>query len=71
MAYQGSDDLFRVDSWNAVMMGQGVMPSDYHHMPAVMPSADLERALNDLRAGIAAQLAKLPGHAEFLASYCS
>jgi tryptophan halogenase len=53
------------------MMGQGVMPSDYHHMPAVMPSADLERALNDLRAGIAAQLAKLPGHAEFLTSYCS
>jgi tryptophan halogenase len=71
MAYQGSNDLFRIDSWNAVMMGQGVMPQDYHHMPAVMPSADLERALSDLRAGIAAQLAKLPSQAEFLARYCA
>jgi tryptophan halogenase len=70
MAYQGSDDLFRIDSWNAVMMGQGVMPKDYNHLPAMMPTADLEKALGDLRAGIAAQLAKLPAHADFLAGYC-
>jgi tryptophan halogenase len=71
IAYQGSDDLFRIDSWNAVMMGQGVMPRDHHRMPAMMPSADLERALGDLRAGIAAKLAGLPSHADFLASHCA
>ena len=68
MAYQGSNDLFRVDSWNAVMMGQGVMPKDYHRMPALMPDADLQRALGDLRGNIAGQLARLPSHADFLAS---
>lgn len=71
MAWQGSDDLFRIDSWNAVMMGQGVMPRDYHRMPAMMPSADLERAFGDLRGGIAAKLANLPSHGDFVASYCS
>jgi len=71
MAWQGSEDLFRIDSWNAVMMGQGLMPEDYHRMPALMPSADLERAFGDLRAGIAAQLAKLPSQADFIAGYCA
>jgi tryptophan 7-halogenase len=70
-AYQDSTDLFRTDSWNAVMMGQGLMPDDHHHMPAQMPTPDLEKALSDLRAGIAAQLAKLPRHAEFIARYCA
>ncbi|MET0310248.1 MAG: tryptophan halogenase family protein [Sphingomonas sp.] len=70
IAYQGSDDLFRIDSWIQVMMGQGVMPSDHHRMPAMMPSADLERALGDLRSGIGATLAKLPSHADFLAHHC-
>jgi len=71
MAYQGSDDLFRIDSWNAVMTGQGLIPQDYHRMPAMMPTADLERAFGDLRAGIAAKLADLPSQRDFLASYCA
>jgi len=71
MAFQGSDHIFRVESWNAMLIGQGVMPRDYHHMPALMPAADLEQALSDLRAGIAAQLAKLPGHSAFITSYCA
>ncbi|WP_404333661.1 tryptophan halogenase family protein [Sphingomonas sp. MMS12-HWE2-04] len=71
MAWQGADDLFRVDSWNAVMTGQGMFPQDYNRMPALMPDADLARALGDLRAGIAAQLPKLPSQTEFLAGYCS
>lgn len=69
-AYQSGDDLFRVDSWNAVMLGQGVVPRAHHPMPGEIPSADLERALGDLRAGIAAQLAKLPTHEAFLQRYC-
>ncbi|KTF67976.1 tryptophan halogenase family protein [Sphingomonas sp. HT-1] len=69
-AYQGSEDLFRVDSWNAVMLGQGVVPRAHHPMPGEIPTADLERALADLRAGIAAQFAKLPAHGAFLHQYC-
>ena len=70
-AYQEGTDLFRVDSWNAVLLGQGVQPRAHHPMPAQIPSADLERALGDLRAGIAAQLARLPGHADFIAGYAA
>lgn len=71
VAYQEGTDLFRIDSWNAVMLGQGERPRDHHPMPAQMPSADLERALADLRAGIAAQLAKLPGHSAFISGYAA
>ncbi|UYY79357.1 tryptophan halogenase family protein [Sphingomonas sp. R1] len=70
-AYQEGTDLFRVDSWNAVMLGQGVRPRAHHPMPAQIPSDDLERALADLRAGIAAQLATLPNHAAFIARYAA
>lgn len=70
-AYQEGTDLFRIDSWNAVLLGQGVQPRAHHPMPAQIPSADLERALGDLRAGIAAQLARLPGHADFIAGYAA
>lgn len=71
LTYQDGNDLFRGESWNQVMMGQGVLPHDHHRMPAIMPDVDLERALGDLRAGIAAQLSNLPRHADFVASYCA
>ncbi|WP_084578861.1 tryptophan halogenase family protein [Sphingomonas azotifigens] len=70
-AYQEGTDLFRVDSWSAVMLGQGERPRAHHPMPAQIPSEDLARALGDLRAGIAAQLAKLPRHADFIAGYAA
>ena len=33
-AYQGADELFRVDSWTQVMLGQRIMPKSYHHCRA-------------------------------------
>ncbi|OAN62223.1 tryptophan halogenase family protein [Sphingomonas sp. TDK1] len=71
VAYQEGTDLFRTDSWNAVLLGQGVTPRDHHPMPSQIPDADLQRAFADLRAGIAAQLAQLPGHAEFICRYAA
>jgi len=68
MAYQGSDDLFRIDSWTSVMTGQGVYPDDYHRLPGLMSDADLQKALGDLRAGIAHRLFGLPSQTAFLAS---
>jgi tryptophan halogenase len=71
MAHQDTDELFRVDSWVQVMLGQGVMPRSHHRIPATMPTAQLESALDNVRAGIAASVARLPANGDFIAGYCA
>lgn len=62
-----NNDLFQDSSWLQVMMGQGIMPKDYH------PIADnySQQQLTELLAGIRAikqqPVAKFPTHDEFLA----
>jgi tryptophan halogenase len=68
-AYQGGDEMFRIDSWIMVMLGQGVRPESYHHLARMMEPGQLQKALTDLKAGIAHQVAKLPDHQAFFESY--
>jgi tryptophan halogenase len=68
-AHQANEELFRVDSWIMVMLGQGVRPQSYHHLAKMMEPGQLQKALSDLKAGIAHQLTKLPDHSQFLQSY--
>ena len=70
MAYQTGDDLFRVDSWAQVLPGQRLLPESYHRVAAMIPPEELFRVLNEMRSNIAAAVAQLPGHPEFLAHYC-
>ncbi len=70
-AYQDGDDLFRVDSWVQVLMGQRLEPKSYHHLAQLMPPEHLNRALNDLKSRIDAGTGGMPSHNAFLDSYCS
>lgn len=63
MAYQGQDDLFRIDSWVAVMTGQGVWPERHHLLPSLLPPEQLQRALGDLQRNIAGAVRQMPTHA--------
>jgi len=69
MAHQDQDEIFRVDSWCQVMMGQGLMPGGWHLLPSQLPDANLRQALDGLDAGIKARLPQLPTLAQFLARY--
>lgn len=69
-AYQADGELFRVDSWAQVMLGQGIFPQSYHHLARTMSDAELERFLNGLRSSIAQAVAKMPPHQEFVDRYC-
>lgn len=69
-AYQGDGELFRVDSWVQVMLGQGIRPEHYHHFARTMNDAELTRLLSTLRASIAQSVALLPSHQEFVDRYC-
>lgn len=69
-AYQASDELFRIDSWVQVMLGQRLEPTGFHHMGRIMGDR-LGEALGDIKANIAKAVAKLPQHQEFLDGYCA
>jgi tryptophan halogenase len=63
--------LFSRDSWLAVLMGQGVIPQAYDRMADRAPLDEVADRLADLKERIATNAAALPGHAEFIESYCS
>jgi tryptophan halogenase len=69
-AYQAADDLFRVDSWVQVLLGQGLTPRGYHQLARMMPAEELRRALAGIRQDIGAAVQALPRHADFLTRYC-
>jgi tryptophan halogenase len=71
VAFQASEDLFRVDSWVQVMLGQRIEPRRWHAMAAMMSAAQLGQALGDLRTNISGAVARLPRHEDFLESYCA
>ena len=71
MAYQATDEMFRVESWMQVMLGQRLRPRGYHHMGRMLGPERLRKALDTLKGSIAGAVAKMPTHREFLESYCA
>jgi tryptophan halogenase len=71
IAYQAGEDLFRVDSWAQVMLGQRLLPHQHHRMAAIMGTPRLRQVLGDMKAHVAKQVAVLPTHAAFLRAYCA
>ncbi len=68
-AYQDSHDLFRVDSWVQVLLGQGQQPASYNHVAQRMPEERLRDALSTLQSNIARSVAAMPTHGQFLEQY--
>jgi tryptophan 7-halogenase len=69
-AYQADGELFRVDSWTQVLLGQGVVPKHYHPSARLLPDNELRQVLNGLKAQVSQTVAKLPKHLDFINSYC-
>ncbi len=70
IAYQDKDELFRVDSWAQVMIGQRVVPRAHHRMAEIMGAPRLRQTLDEMRAGVAGKVAVLPAHEDFVRRYC-
>ena len=69
-AWQDDSELFKLDSWTHVMLGQGIRPEHYHYMVRAMSDRDLERFLGVLRASISRAVEQMPKHQDFLDRYC-
>ena len=62
-------DIFRVDSWTQVMLGQGLVPEQYHRVADEMSIEELTRFMNGLHQHVSQQVQALPAHGDFLKQY--
>ena len=69
--YIPQNEIFREESWVAVMQGQGVKARDYHPLADVFSAAELEQYMSGMRQAITQTVANMPSHAEFIARYCA
>jgi tryptophan 7-halogenase len=69
-AIQNNGELFRVDSWVHVLLGQRVMPRSYHAAADVMEADRLQQYLGNFKAGVKNTVAVMPSHQKFLEQYC-
>ncbi|HOY23506.1 MAG TPA: tryptophan 7-halogenase [Cellvibrio sp.] len=70
LAFQGERELFRLESWTHVMLGQGIMPKHYHSIFKTMSDEELVTHLTNTRNTITNAVAKLPNHQDFINQYC-
>ncbi|WP_049722144.1 tryptophan halogenase family protein [Gilvimarinus polysaccharolyticus] len=68
---QVEGELFRLDSWTQVMLGQGVVPSSYHPMVALMPESGLQNFLGSIAAEVDDNIAMMSMHEDFIKRYCN
>lgn len=63
-------DIFHEPSWLQVMLGQGVMPEDYHPLADVLSDEQLKDKLQKTLATKMQPMDQIPGHDEFLEMFC-
>lgn len=69
--FWSSEELFTANSWNQVMIGQGILPEKYHPVADLMSEDELCKYLTSYRQSVQNFVQSLPSHAEFLQGYCS
>lgn len=63
-------ELFKIDSWSQVMIGQGIIPKNYHQIVDMMNDNDLDKFLGMLKATVDSKVAQMPSHQMFIDQYC-
>jgi tryptophan halogenase len=71
MAFQGPGELFRVDSWVQVMMGQGVEPQAWHRFGGLMNRQELDGVFDGLKKRVDHSVAAMMPHDAFIKAYCA
>ena len=69
--FREQNDLFLESSWLQVMLGQGIVPKDYHPLANSYSDAQLKQMLQTMLAIKRDPLDKLPSHDEFLRKVCA
>ena len=59
-------DIFLESSWLQVMLGQGVMPRDYHPLADTLTEKQLREKLDNTRKTKMQPMDQIPAHDKFL-----
>lgn len=68
--FKEEGDPFRIESWTQVMIGQGLIPRNYHQIAQNIPDQHLESYLKELKMQIDKRVESLPQHEEFINRFC-
>jgi len=71
IAYQEGGELFRVDSWVQVMLGQRLEPERWHRLGAMMSRQELDGVFDGLKKTVDNFVAQMTTHDAFIKSYCA
>lgn len=63
-------ELFGENSWIQVMLGQGLVPEQYHPIVNMMDDEELEQFLSGIHGSVQAMVKQLPEHQRFIDHYC-
>ena len=64
--FRYSDELFAEVAWHQVMLGQHLIPDDYHSIADSISDQQLTGMFSDLKALISKTVSQLPSHEQFL-----
>lgn len=60
------EELFTEEGWAQVLIGQGMLPADWHPLADQVEPGELDGLLRALRDGVVRKSAAMPTHAEFV-----
>ena len=63
-------ELFGENSWVQVMLGQGLMPEQYHSIVNMMSDEELGEFLSNIHSAARNLVSQLPDHQRFIDHYC-
>lgn len=67
--FREEEVLFSHQSWYQVMLGQGIMPEDYHPLADSLSDQELEAMFANIRENITQLVSRLPSHQKFIDQY--
>jgi tryptophan halogenase len=68
--FKAPNELFAENSWIQVMLGQGIVPEQYHPVVNVMSQDELTRFMHGIKAKVEKTVASLPRHQVYVEQYC-
>ena len=68
--FREQDELFTEVAWQQVMLGQGMMPNQYHPLADSLSEQQLSELLKNLKNLVGGTVNKLSGHDQYLTQHC-
>jgi len=68
--YRNAEEMFALTSWVQVLIGQHILPAGFHPLVDAVPEAELIQLGDSVRGVIAACVAAMPEHEQFVARCC-